>query len=176
MAKAAGGRVSIRRERPGDEGPIRALNEAAFRRPGEAELVDRLRAASPGYTSFVAVDGDVIVGHLLFTPVTLEGARPGGMGLAPMAVLPSRQGEGIGSRLVREGVARLREAGCPFVVVLGHPEYYPRFGFERASAWSLRCAWEGVPDEAFMVQVFDYGALPPGGGVVRYRGEFDEVG
>ena len=93
-----------------------------------------------------------------------------------MAVLPSLQRQGIGSRLVVEGLARLRSAGCPFVVVLGHHEYYPRFGFEPASRYGVRCQWEDVPDEAFMIMVTEEGAIPAEGGVIRYREEFDEAG
>ncbi len=92
-----------------------------------------------------------------------------------MAVLPSHQRRGIGSQLVRHGLGYLRHSGSPFVIVLGHPEYYPRFGFELASRYRLRCQWEGVPDEAFMVVVFDRALLPEGGGIARYREEFDEA-
>src|SRR5207302_7641563 len=96
-------------------------------------------------------------GHILFTSVVVEsaGRRIQGMGLAPMAVLPDRQRQGIGSQLVRQGLDILRERGCPFVVVVGHPEYYPRFGFEPASRHSLASQWEGVPDAAFIVQTLD---------------------
>jgi putative acetyltransferase len=80
----------------------------------------------------VAEDDGAIVGHILFTPVVVEGRPALGMGLAPLAVLPGRQRQGIGSQLVRRGLDSLRERGCPFVVVVGHPEYYPRFGFEPA--------------------------------------------
>jgi putative acetyltransferase len=97
------------------------------------------------------------------------------MGLAPMAVLPSHQRKGIGSRLVRHGLDHLRQSGCPFVIVLGHPEFYPRFGFEPASTYRLVSQWEGVPDAAFMVAVLDPGALPKKGGTARYRDEFDDA-
>ena len=90
-----------------------------------------------------------------------------------MAVLPDHQRRGIGSRLVRRGLEILRERGCPFVVVLGHPDYYPRFGFERASTHGLFSQWDGVPDEAFMVLIFDGYGMEGVSGVVRYRGEFD---
>jgi putative acetyltransferase len=115
-----------------------------------------------------------VVGHILFTPVVVEsGARSVlGMGLAPMAVLPDRQRQGIGSELVRRGLDILRERRCPFVVVVGHPEYYPRFGFERASAHNLTSQWEGMPDAAFMVLVLDAGAMTGVSGVARYREEF----
>jgi putative acetyltransferase len=90
-----------------------------------------------------------------------------------MAVLPGLQRRGIGSRLVREGLARLRESGCPFVIVLGHPDYYPRFGFERASRYGVACPWSGVPDEAFLVLFFEDLAGRDVSGVALYRGEFD---
>lgn len=165
--------IDLRHERPGDEAAIRSLNLAAFEGSEEAELVDRLRTACSDYMSFVAVDGGSIVGHILFTPVTLPGAAPGGMGLAPMAVSPSRQREGIGSMMVRYAVEQLHSSGYPYLVVLGHAEYYPRFGFERASKWAIRSQWQGIPDEAFMVRVLRDGALPDQGGELRYRPEFE---
>jgi putative acetyltransferase len=88
-------------------------------------------------------------------------------------VIPERQQEGIGSQLVRRGIDMLRQHGCPFVIVVGHPEYYPRFGFERASKYGLSCQWEGVPDEAFMVLILDPAAMRDIRGVARYRDEFD---
>ena len=84
------------------------------------------------------------------------------------------QRQGIGSQLVRQGIDILRERGCLFVVVVGHPEYYPRFGFEPASKHGLLSQWEGIPDEAFMVLVMDPGAMAGVSGVVMYRGEFNE--
>jgi putative acetyltransferase len=97
------------------------------------------------------------------------------MGLAPMAVLPGRQRQGIGSQLVRRGLASLRERGCPFVVVVGHPEYYPRFGFEPASKHGILSQWEGIPEAVFMVLVLDAHAMAGASGVARYRDEFNEV-
>jgi putative acetyltransferase len=95
------------------------------------------------------------------------------MGLAPLSVHPSRSGEGIGSALVEAGLDILHERNTPFVVVLGHPAYYPRFGFDLASTWGLRSQWDEVPDEAFMVRVLDPVAMQGVSGVVRYRDEFD---
>jgi len=166
--------IDIREELPGDEAAVRLVNLAAFEDGPEADLVDRLRAAGTDYRSFVAIEHDEIVGHILFTPAAVDGQDLVGMGLAPMAVTPARQRQGIGSELVRYGLEQLRAMKYPFVVVLGHPEYYPRFGFERASCFGFRSQWEGVPDEVFMVTVFDPAALPAGGGVVRYRIEFGE--
>jgi putative acetyltransferase len=168
--------ITIRFEAPEDSAPVRHVNEVAFGQSFEADLVDRLRRACPHSLSLVAEDDDGVVGHILFTPVQVGNpvGRAVGMGLAPMAVPPERQREGIGSALVRRGIEILRERGVPFVVVVGHPEYYPRFGFEPASAYGLRSQWEGMPDEAFMVLVLDREEVAGVSGVVRYRAEFDE--
>ncbi len=166
----------IRDERPGDAAGIRSLLEAAFPTALEADLVDRLRASCPGHLSIVAVEAGRIVGHIVFTPVIIEARaeRLSGHGLAPMAVLPQHQRSGVGSALARAGIERLRQAGCPFIVVVGHPEYYPRFGFVAASRHGVRCQWDQVPDEAFMILVLD--AAPPNfAGLARYRPEFDEL-
>ena len=167
--------IEIRREEPCDHSAIRNLNEVAFDNGPEAAVVDKLRASCGNYVSFVAVDQGAVVGHILFTPATIDNSDLIGMGLAPMAVLPSHQRKGIGSQLVQHGIGHFRQIGCPFIIVLGHPEYYPRFGFELASHYKLHSQWEGVPDEAFMSLVFDKAALPKTGGIARYRGEFDEA-
>jgi len=168
--------ITIRPERPEDASRVRHVNEFAFGQPAEADLVERLQQACHDSLSLVAED-DAVVGHVLFTPVVVEsvGRRVVGMGLAPMAVLPDRQREGIGSQLVRRGLDILRGRACPFVVVVGHPEYYPRFGFEPASMHGLASQWEGVPDAAFMVLVLDVRAMAGVSGVAKYREEFDEV-
>jgi putative acetyltransferase len=167
--------IEIREEEPRDQAAIRRLNEVAYENGPEAAVVDKLRASCDKYLSFVAIDQDAVVGQILFTPATLDNGGLVGMGLAPMAVLPSHQRQGIGSMLVRHGLETLRRSGCPFIIVLGHPQYYPRFGFGRASHYKLLSQWEGIPDEAFMVVVFNRDALPKAGGIVRYRGEFDEA-
>ena len=165
----------IRTEEPQDRDAVHLLNLAAFDDGPEADLVDKLRVACEEYLALVAVEDGSVVGHIVFSPTTVEGCGAAGMGLAPMAVLPSHQRNGIGSQLVRHGLEHLRQAGCPFVIVLGHPEYYPRFGFERASKYRLQSQWEGIPDEAFLVIVFDSDGLPEAGGIARYRGEFDSA-
>jgi len=169
--------IEIRIESQEDIRQVRMVNEQAFDAPSEANIVDKLRQACPDFLSLVAEDGKDIVGHILFTPIVVEGAgrTVQGMGLAPMAVKPERQRQGIGSSLVKKGLETLRQRGCPFVIVLGHPEYYPRFGFERASTYRLSSQWDGVPDEAFMVIVMDQAALEGISGVARYRAEFDEA-
>ena len=167
----------IRDERSADAAAIRAVLEAAFPQPVEADLVDKLRLACAERVSLVAVEDDRVVGHILFTPATIE--RPEGpivgYGLAPMAVLPEFQNRGIGSALVRAGIERLRRSRCPFVIVLGHPEYYPRFGFVRASTHGVRCQWEGVPDDAFMVLILEASIASQVAGLAKYRREFDEA-
>lgn len=168
--------TTIRPERPEDASRVRSVNELAFGQPTEANLVERLQQVCTASLSLVAED-DAVVGHILFTPVVVEsaGRRVIGMGLAPMAVLPDRQRQGIGSALVRRGLEILRERGCPFVVVVGHSEYYPRFGFEPASLHLLACEWDGVPDPAFMVLILDVNAMAGVSGVAKYRDEFNEV-
>ncbi len=125
----------------------------------------------------VALEGDEIVGHILFSPVKIIGSAKTaeGMGLAPVAVLPARQHQGVGTLLVKQGIEMLRGRGCPFIIVLGHPEYYPRFGFARAFMHGIASQWDGVPDEAFMILILDPSAMKGVSGVARYRDEFDEA-
>lgn len=166
--------VEIRVEEPRDAVAVRAVNESAFDTHVEANVVDALRDG-PDTVSLVAEEAGEIVGHILFSPVTVgrRGKVVVGMGLAPMAIVPARQRRGIGSALVTRGLETLRERGCPFVVVLGHPDFYPRFGFERASIHGLACQWAGVPDEAFMVTILRPEVMRGVSGVARYRAEFD---
>jgi putative acetyltransferase len=166
--------VLVREERPGDAAAIREVNRQAFGNATEADLVDLLRQTCPERLSLVAILGEEVVGHILFTPVLARaGEEPiEGMGLAPMAVLPPHQGRGIGSALVRRGVEMVRAAGWPFVIVLGHPGYYPRFGFEPASRYGLACEFSDVPDEAFMILALEPEVVESVSGVVRYRPEF----
>lgn len=167
--------ITTRIETRGDHDAVRILNAEAFSQPDEGRIVDALRRACPETVSRVALADETPVGHLLFSPATVQGPDGPviGMGLAPMAVRPDFQRQGIGSRLVQEGLEDLASGGCPFVIVLGHPEFYPRFGFRRASAFGLRCQWDGVPDEAFMALILKPEALQGISDVVRYRPEFD---
>jgi putative acetyltransferase len=148
--------VSIRDEQPEAVAAIRRVNERAFGQPQAARLIELLRANGGVLLSLVAAVDGRVVGHILYSPVRL-GSAPNevhGAGLGPMAVLPDFQGKGVGSRLVADGIHRLRQSGCPFIVVLGHPEYYPRFGFLAASRCGVRCQW-AVPDEAFKLVPLD---------------------
>lgn len=164
---------TIRRERPGDEPGIRHVNELAFERTAEADLVDLLREQADPYLSLVAEDAGEIVGHICFTPVTIEGEQAGA-GLAPMAVLPGHQSRGIGSRLIRAGLEECRRLGLDLVVVLGHEAYYPRFGFTPAHERGLRCEYD-APLPAFMALELRAGALGARRGLVRYHPAFAAV-
>ncbi len=164
---------TIRPEQLADIAAIHAVHVAAFPTDAEARLVDRLRDSGSARLSLVAEVAGQIVGHVLFSPVTVGGKSvAGAQGLAPVAVVPSRQRQGIGGALIRGGLDACRQLGCGFVVLLGHPEYYPRFGFQRASTFGLTS--EYAADEAFMVLELRPLAIPAGGGPVRYRPEFAE--
>jgi putative acetyltransferase len=168
-------RLAVRLETPEDVATIHALNAAAFKTDAEARLVDSLRASAALTLSLVAVLDGIVVGHIAFSPVTIESdARIiHGVGLAPMAVAPSHQRQGIGTRLIEEGLRTLRVQGQLFCVVLGHVNYYPRHGFVRANTYGIR--WEHGHDEAFFVQALKSGGLAGAAGVVRYRPEFDAL-
>lgn len=161
--------VEIREERPTDIAAIRAVNEAAFGRTEESGIVDALRANDAFTLSLVASMNGLVVGHILFSPVAIGAVS--GAGLAPMAVLPAHQRQGIGSQLVQSGVSRLRASGCPFIVVLGHPGFYPRFGFRQAADYGVSCEWD-VPSEVFMLALFEPALRPRLSGTARYREEF----
>ena len=165
---------TIRREQPGDEAQIYDVNLSAFGRVAESEVVDILRQTCPEGVSLVAGEGSRVVGHILFTPAVIEGkdCRVIGAGLAPLAVAPEYQGQGIGSALVEAGLEGMKGAGQPFVVLVGHPDYYPRFGFVRASQYGIRSEYEEVPDEASMIIVFDEEKLQGITGVAHERPEF----
>ena len=166
--------VIIREEQTGDTKQIWIVNHRAFGRTEEADLVNKLRQSCTNGISLVAVSNDQIVGHILFTPVAIQAKERiiTGMGLAPMAVLPESQHQGIGSQLVKAGLQVVKKGKYPFVIVLGHPTYYPRFGFVPASRHRFVSEYEDVPDEAFMILVFDQSALKGVSGVAKYRPEF----
>jgi len=145
----------VREERPADAAAIRAVHEAAFPTSAEADLVDRIRAAGallPALSLVAELDGGV-VGHVLLSPVKLEtgGGPEPVLELAPLAVVPERQREGIGSALVIAGLDAAEVRDEPLVLVLGHPWFYPRFGFRPASTFGIRAPGD-VPDAAFMVK------------------------
>lgn len=168
--------MTIRPETPEELADIHRVNELAFGQPAEADLVDALRNEARPFLSLVAVQDGQVAGHICFTPVTIESEEGSftAMGLAPMAVLPDLQSQGIGSDLVRSGLEECRRMGHDVVVVLGHPEYYPRFGFIPASRKGLRSEYP-VPDEVFMVAELSPGALAGRTGLVKYHPAFGKV-
>jgi putative acetyltransferase len=166
----------IRKELAKDIQEVRKLNDLAFGGPVEGAIVDAIRANCTDALSLVAVEGNRIIGHIFFSAVTINGIKDtGAMGLGPMAVLPEYQRKGIGKALVTRGIEELEKAGCTMVVVLGHAVYYPKFGFAPASRYGLKCQWEGVPDESFMVRFLNPEKHLTTGGLVRFRSEFDSA-
>lgn len=165
-----------RRELPDDLTAIHAVETAAFGQVNEARLVDDLRNAGALTFSAVAVLEERIVGHIAYSPVTIEGGRERfpALALAPMAVLPDCQRQGIGSALIQWSLNECRRDGHELVIVLGHPEYYPRFGFVPAMPFGVRCPF-AVPTEAFLLLELQPGSLGGRQGTVRYRPEFAKV-
>ncbi|MGH9966373.1 MAG: GNAT family N-acetyltransferase [Pyrinomonadaceae bacterium] len=168
--------ISVRAESAEDYSAVRRINELAFGGPSEAALVDALRETAHPHLSLVAIIDGQVVGHIFFSPVSVESEASAftAMALAPMAVLPDHQKQGIGSLLIEAGLQECQRIGHYIVVVLGHPEYYPRFGFTPARQRELRCEY-AVPDEVFMVAELMPGALGGRQGLVRYRPEFNDV-
>lgn len=172
--------VIIRRETPTDVPAIHQINELAFGRPAEADLVDALRQRNAITLSWVAVESDQLVGHVLYTPATIqtESSSIDAISLGPVAVSPSHQNKGIGARLIRESLEALRMQGHSLVFVLGHPTYYPRFGFQPSKPLGVACEFD-VPDEVFMVLELQPHALATAlngqHGVLHYQPEFHNV-
>jgi putative acetyltransferase len=165
--------AEIRDERPDDVEAIRAVNRRAFGQNQEADLVDALRSAGAVLVSLVAIVNELVVGHILYSPASIAGVR--GAALGPMSVLPEYQRQGIGSKLVQAGNRALEAAGCPFIIVVGHPEFYPRFGFAPANARGITCEWN-VPDDVFMIAVLDEAQMADVSGLATYRREFATFG
>lgn len=161
---------TIRPEQAADPAPIGAVHRAAFPTPLEAQLVDALRVADLLTVSLVAAAQRDILGHVAFSPVAVAGVQGKGLGLAPLAVQPQAQKQGVGAALVRAGLAACERLGAPFVVVLGEPAYYRRFGFAPASRWRLDNEY-GAADE-FMALELVAGGIPHEGGLVQYAAPF----
>lgn len=168
--------MRIRWELPTEHEAVRHVNRQAFGREDEGALVDALRENGAVICSLVAEDAGQVVGHVLYSPATLtdNDDERAVAALGPVAVLPDRQRRGIGDALIRAGLDICREQGYGLVIVLGHPTYYPRFGFRPSRPLGIR--WEhDAPEAAFMVMELQAGALDGARGVIRYRPEFDGV-
>ena len=166
--------MRIRLEQTKDVPKIYAVNQGAFGSNTEASLVDALRGRASEVVSLVAEVGGDVVGHIMCSPVQLAGADAvRAMALAPMAVAPGHQRAGVGSALVRAGLEECRRLGVDAVFVVGHPSYYPRFGFRRASGVGMACEFD-VPDDAFMVIELVAGALSGRRATVHFHPAFRE--
>lgn len=167
--------VILRAEQPEDRAGIAIVHGQAFPSPGEAVLVDALRTSGNLCLSLVAIEDSTVIGHVAFSPVSLNGA-PGnvtGLGLGPVSVLPRRQREGVGTALIRAALKDCRELGASFVVVLGEPAYYQRFGFRPASIWGITNEYNA--SDEFMALELVPGSIPRPGGLARYCPEFSSV-
>ena len=171
-------KVVIRPESKKDYPAIKEINDLAFGHSNEGILIEKLRR-SPGFIpglSLVAEYGAKLIGHILFYPVKINSpsAVYVSLALAPMSVHPAYQRSGVGKRLVIDGLKRAKEMGYSSVIVLGHSEYYPRFGFKRASAFGIRCPFK-VHDNVFLAFELVSGALKDVKGVVEYPKPFNDT-
>lgn len=162
--------MQIRAESPADMGAIEAVTVAAFRHAEhtshtEQFIVRALRDSGQLVISLVAEEGDSIIGHVAVSPVTIDGASCDWYGLGPISVLPAHQGRGVGSRLMRDALARLQALGAAGCVVLGDPGYYQRFGFAPSTL-----VLPGVPPRYFQSLCFKQ---PVPSGSVEYHASFD---
>ncbi len=163
----------VRAETPADPAAVRHLHTTAFTTPEEAALVDALRAGASPLVSLVAEDDGRVIGHVMFSPVTLPGHPDFRlMGLAPLAVLPTHQRRGVGAALARAGLDRCREIGVGAVFVLGDPKYYGRFGFVRADGFG--CPFD-APSEDWMDVELEPGYLSGATGPTRWHPAFDAL-
>jgi putative acetyltransferase len=164
--------LDIREEHPADIPASRDVNDRAFGQQQEGRIVDALRSNGAVLLSLVATLNGSVVGHILYSPAWIGDVH--GAALGPMAVLPNLQRQGIGSKLVDAGMWQIHDMGCPFIIVLGHPHFYTRFGFRPASTFGIRCEWK-VPDDVFMLRVLDEQKMRDVSGLAKYRDEFSTV-
>ena len=165
----------VRVEEQKDRASVRAVNLSAFETETEANLVDTLRVQAYPLVSLVAEEGSEVIGHIMFSPVSLPGhPELKIMGLAPMAVAPMHQRRGAGTALVRAGLEQCKKLGFGAVVVLGHPAYYPRFGFQPSAHFGISCEYE-VAEEAFMLLELQPGFLQGASGTVRFHEAFKDI-
>ncbi len=167
-------KLNITKEKPNEIQQIRKINLLAFETATEADLVDRLRDSGIPIISLVAEIGDKLVGYILFTPMTSDNSDIKIAGLAPMAVLPEYQNNGIGSALVEKGLEYCADEKYEAVAVLGHPNYYPKFGFIPSTRFDLISEYD-VPKEVFMVKELVSHSLSKVSGVIKYHEEFNKL-
>jgi len=165
--------IDIREEGAADIDSVREVNRSAFGQDHEGNIVDALRSNGAALLSLVATLNGQVVGHIMYSPIVVGGTADGAA-LGPVAVLQEYQRQGIGSSLILAGNQRLKDAGCPFIIVIGHPHYYPRFGFMSARSHGITCEWD-VPDEAFMLLFLDEPKGRVLSGQAKYRPEFSSV-
>lgn len=169
--------MKIRPETPKDYASIYKINHLAFEQENESKLIDKVRLGETFVPelSLVAEKKETVIGHILFSKIQINGTSyyPS-LALAPMSVHPDFQKQGVGSQLVTIGLQLAKKLGFEHVVVLGHKDYYPKFGFKKASSFGVHCPFE-VPDEVFMGIELVEGSLNGRGGVVEYPPVFMEV-
>jgi len=164
--------IEIREEHPDDVAAVREVNRFAFGQEQESNVVDALRTNGGALLSLVATVNGQVAGHIMYSPLTVA-ENVHGVALGPMAVVPEYQRHGIGTKLVEAGNRKIKDAGYPFVIVVGHADYYPRFGFRPASKHGIKCEWD-VPDKVFMLLVVNEAKMQASG-LAKYRHEFSTV-
>jgi len=171
-------KILIEAETEDDYEQIAKLHSIAFNGDGEAKLVEKLRK-TPKYIrelSLVAKYRNTVIGHVLFYPIKINTDRKecDSLALAPISVIPSFQNRKVGSRLIMEGLEKARKLGFKSVIVVGHPEYYPRFGFEKASKYGISTSLD-VPDDAIFAIELEKDGLKDCSGTIEYPNEYNEV-
>lgn len=170
--------VSFAQEKNNNILSIQEVVTAAFGRTSEAKLVEAIRNTQNFIPelSIVATEKENLIGHILFSPIVIETQRQtfSALALAPLAVIPTRQREGIGTELVQFGLSKCCELDHNLVIVLGHPNYYLRFGFQPANQFGIRAPFP-VPEQAFMILELKPDTLENVNGLVKYPAYFDEV-
>lgn len=170
--------IKIRSEKKQDYNKITEINNLAFGQKNEGKLIENLRKTDNFITelSLIAENDNEMIGHILFYPVIIksENTKYKSLALAPMSVIPKYQRKGVGTKLVIEGLNIATKLGYESVIVLGHSEYYPKFGFKPASKWNIKAPFE-VPDNVFLALELKANSLKDKSGIVEYPKEFNEV-
>ena len=169
--------MNIRQETPQDFQTVYEINHLAFEQEGESQLIEKIRKGETFVQelSLVAEQDDKVIGHILFSKIKIIGEQSSpSLALAPMSVHPDFQNKGIGSQLVTTGLQIAKNLNFEHVIVLGHKNFYPKFGFQNATNWNIRCPFE-VPDDHFMAIELVEGSLKNKSGLVKYPPVFYDV-